>query len=106
MKDGVPVLSVNHGSGTLTLQLRPPSSLADRRWHRLDIISDGKVGGAEAWTVVLCESLRSPSVSPQAVDFVLDQCGGATVDEREAAGSLKADESSCRAAGETPGGQR
>lgn len=44
LKGGVPVLSVNHGSGTLTLQLRPESSTADRRWHRLDISSDGKVG--------------------------------------------------------------
>uniref|UniRef100_H3D609 Si:dkey-22o22.2 n=1 Tax=Tetraodon nigroviridis TaxID=99883 RepID=H3D609_TETNG len=82
LKDGVPVLSVDHGSGTLTLQLRPAASLADRRWHRLDVSSDGK-----------------------AVDFVLDQCDGATVDEREAAASSRVDESSCRAAGETPGDQ-
>lgn len=44
LKKGVPVLSVNHGSGTVTLQLPAHASLSDRRWHHLDIISDGKVG--------------------------------------------------------------
>uniref|UniRef100_A0AAY4BAX3 Uncharacterized protein n=1 Tax=Denticeps clupeoides TaxID=299321 RepID=A0AAY4BAX3_9TELE len=42
LKNGVPSLSVNHGSGTLTLQLPPRATVSDRRWHRLDIISDGK----------------------------------------------------------------
>lgn len=46
LKDGVPVLSLNHGSGTLTLRLPPEAAITDRRWHRLDITSDGKVGGA------------------------------------------------------------
>ncbi|XP_033933451.1 neural-cadherin-like, partial [Pseudochaenichthys georgianus] len=53
LRNGVPALSVNHGSGTLTLQLPPQSSVSDRRWHRLDILSDGKV-----------------------VQLILDQCGG------------------------------
>lgn len=44
LKNGVLVLSINHGSGTLTLQLPPTSSVTDRRWHRLDISTDGKVG--------------------------------------------------------------
>lgn len=43
LKDGVPALSINHGSGILTLQLPKSSAITDRRWHRLDIISDGKV---------------------------------------------------------------
>lgn len=43
LKNGVPVLSVNHGSGTLTLQLSARATVTDRRWHHLDIISDGKV---------------------------------------------------------------
>lgn len=44
LRNGVPALSINHGSGTLTLQLPSKSTITDRRWHRLDIISDGKVG--------------------------------------------------------------
>ncbi|XP_029694384.1 neural-cadherin-like [Takifugu rubripes] len=86
LKNGVPVLSINHGSGTLTLQLPPTSSVTDRRWHRLDISTDGKV-----------------------VDFVLDQCEGAEVIGPQgvgAGGPPKVDESACRAAGETPGRQR
>ncbi|KAE8277625.1 Neural-cadherin Cadherin-N [Larimichthys crocea] len=85
LRNGVPALSVNHGSGTLTLQLPPKSTATDRRWHRLDIISDGK-----------------------AVQLVLDQCAGTAVNEREGVGGdvQETDESSCRAAGETPGNQR
>ncbi|XP_030606404.1 neural-cadherin [Archocentrus centrarchus] len=77
VRNGVPALSINHGSGTLTLQLPPKSTVTDRRWHRLDIISDGK-----------------------AVQLILDQCGGVATNE------LETDESSCRAAGETPGSQK
>uniref|UniRef100_A0A3Q3N5U2 Si:dkey-22o22.2 n=1 Tax=Mastacembelus armatus TaxID=205130 RepID=A0A3Q3N5U2_9TELE len=85
LRNGVPALSVNHGSGTLTLQLPPKSTVTDRRWHRLDVISDGK-----------------------AVQLVLDQCGGVVVNEPEGPGGdmEEVDESSCRAAGETPGNQR
>ncbi|XP_051921985.1 neural-cadherin [Hippocampus zosterae] len=85
LKNGVPVLNVNHGSGTLTLQLPPKSNVADRRWHRLDVISDGK-----------------------AVQLVLDQCSGAPVSEPEGVGggdSREADESGCRVAGQTPGNE-
>ncbi|KAK2845166.1 hypothetical protein Q5P01_011825 [Channa striata] len=82
---GVPALSINHGSGTLTLQLPLTSTVTDRRWHRLDIISDGK-----------------------AVQMVLDQCGGVPVNEQEGVGAdiQEVDRSSCRVAGETPGNQR
>nr|XP_061812727.1 neural-cadherin-like [Nerophis lumbriciformis] len=85
LKNGIPVLNVNHGSGTLTLQLPPASNVADRRWHRLDITSDGK-----------------------AVQLVLDQCLGAPVSELEGlSGDLhEPNESSCRVAGETPGNER
>lgn len=48
LRNGVPVLSINHGSGTLTLQLPSKSAVTDRRWHRLDVVSDGKVGSEEA----------------------------------------------------------
>ncbi|XP_043971716.1 neural-cadherin [Gambusia affinis] len=85
LRNGVPVLSINHGSGTLTLQLPPKATINDRRWHRLDIISDGKL-----------------------VQLILDQCGGVPVNEMEGVGgeTREIDESDCRAAGETPGTQR
>ncbi|XP_029958534.1 neural-cadherin [Salarias fasciatus] len=85
LRNGVPALSINHGSGTLTLQLPPKSIITDRRWHRLDIISDGKT-----------------------VQLILDQCGGVSVNELEAVGgdARETDKSGCRAAGETPGNQR
>ncbi|CAJ1061360.1 neural-cadherin isoform X1 [Xyrichtys novacula] len=85
LRNRVPTLTINHGSGTLTLQLPPKSTVTDRRWHRLDIISDGKV-----------------------VQLILDHCGGVTVNELEGVGGedQEADESGCRAAGETPGNQR
>uniref|UniRef100_A0A665TZ65 Si:dkey-22o22.2 n=1 Tax=Echeneis naucrates TaxID=173247 RepID=A0A665TZ65_ECHNA len=79
LRNGVPALSINHGSGTLTLQLPPKSTVTDRRWHRLDIISDGKVG---------IYSL---------VELLSVMIGGDSQD---------VDESGCRAAGETPGNQR
>nr|XP_020510259.1 LOW QUALITY PROTEIN: neural-cadherin-like [Labrus bergylta] len=85
LRNGVPALSINHGSGSLTLQLPPKSTVTDRRWHRLDIISDGKV-----------------------VQLILDQCGGAVVNELEGVGGedQETDESGCRAVGETPGNQK
>lgn len=43
---------------------------------------------------------RVYSVCVQAVQLILDQCGGVAMSE------LEADESSCRAAGETPGNQK
>uniref|UniRef100_A0A3P9H2T4 Si:dkey-22o22.2 n=1 Tax=Oryzias latipes TaxID=8090 RepID=A0A3P9H2T4_ORYLA len=85
LRNGVPVLSINHGSGTLTLQFPSTSAINDRRWHHLDILSDGKL-----------------------VQLVLDRCGGVAVKELEGTGggALKMDESGCRTAGETPGNQR
>ncbi|XP_034729522.1 neural-cadherin [Etheostoma cragini] len=85
LRNGVPALSINHGSGTLTLQLPAKSTVNDRRWHRLDIVSDGK-----------------------AVQLILDQCGGALVNQLEGVSgdARETDESGCRAAGETPGDQR
>uniref|UniRef100_A0A3Q2XMW5 Neural-cadherin-like n=1 Tax=Hippocampus comes TaxID=109280 RepID=A0A3Q2XMW5_HIPCM len=40
---GSPNLKINHGSGTLVLQLLNSAGLADRRWHRLDVRSNSKV---------------------------------------------------------------
>uniref|UniRef100_A0A3Q2CVV9 Si:ch211-186j3.6 n=1 Tax=Cyprinodon variegatus TaxID=28743 RepID=A0A3Q2CVV9_CYPVA len=41
--DGTPTLKINHGSGTLVLQLPGNVDVADRRWHRLDVRSNSKV---------------------------------------------------------------
>uniref|UniRef100_A0A8C1ZS58 Si:ch211-186j3.6 n=1 Tax=Cyprinus carpio TaxID=7962 RepID=A0A8C1ZS58_CYPCA len=41
--DGTPTLKINHGSGTLVLQLPGNVNVADRRWHRLDVRSNSKV---------------------------------------------------------------
>ncbi|XP_019740005.1 neural-cadherin [Hippocampus comes] len=41
---GTPTLKINHGSGTVVLQLPGNINVADRRWHRLDIRSNSKVG--------------------------------------------------------------
>lgn len=40
---GTPSLKINHGSGTLVLQLANNIGVADRRWHRLDVRSNSKV---------------------------------------------------------------
>lgn len=40
---GTPSLKMNHGSGTLVLQLANNVGVADRRWHRLDVRSNSKV---------------------------------------------------------------
>uniref|UniRef100_A0A3P8UBI6 Si:ch211-186j3.6 n=1 Tax=Cynoglossus semilaevis TaxID=244447 RepID=A0A3P8UBI6_CYNSE len=41
--DGTPTLKINHGSGTVVLQLPSNVNVADRRWHRLDIRSNSKL---------------------------------------------------------------
>lgn len=43
---GTPSLKINHGSGTLVLQLTNNIGVADRRWHRLDVRSNNKVSDA------------------------------------------------------------
>ncbi|XP_030639003.1 neural-cadherin [Chanos chanos] len=85
LKNGVPSLSVNHGSGTLTLQLPSRATVTDRRWHHIDIISDGKM-----------------------VQMILDHCSGAMVNEVEGLGVEvpETDQSVCKASGETPGSER
>uniref|UniRef100_A0A667Y7I2 Uncharacterized protein n=1 Tax=Myripristis murdjan TaxID=586833 RepID=A0A667Y7I2_9TELE len=52
---GTPSLKINHGSGTLVLQLANNVGVADRRWHRLDVRSNGKV--SELHTLATCYSL-------------------------------------------------
>uniref|UniRef100_A0A8C6Q4J4 Neural-cadherin-like n=1 Tax=Nothobranchius furzeri TaxID=105023 RepID=A0A8C6Q4J4_NOTFU len=54
---GTPSLKINHGSGTLVLQLTNVA-VADRRWHRLDVRSNSKVRGVHS-----CQSVTfSPCV--------------------------------------------
>lgn len=52
--DGTPTLKINHGSGTVVLQLPGNVNVADRRWHRLDVRSNSKVRRSTslAWATV------------------------------------------------------
>uniref|UniRef100_G3PMI9 Si:ch211-186j3.6 n=1 Tax=Gasterosteus aculeatus aculeatus TaxID=481459 RepID=G3PMI9_GASAC len=83
--DGTPTLKINHGSGTVVLQLPGNVNVADRRWHRLDVRSNSKE-----------------------VRFTLDRCSGAAVMEMEGLGSwvTTEDHSSCEVTGVTPNADR
>lgn len=50
--DGTPTLKINHGSGTVVLQLPGNINVADRRWHRLDVRSNSKVGCFTSFTPI------------------------------------------------------
>ncbi|KAL4613636.1 neural-cadherin-like [Arapaima gigas] len=83
--NGTPTLKVNHGSGTLVLQLPGNVDAADRRWHRLDVRSNGKE-----------------------VRFTLDRCATGTVLETEGVSNwlMTEDHSSCEVSGVTPNQDR
>ncbi|XP_039592498.1 neural-cadherin [Polypterus senegalus] len=85
LKNGIPALSISHGRGSLKLQLSSKINVADRRWHRIDIISDGKM-----------------------VELILDQCSGVTLNELEETRTdiLQPGLIICKAAGVTPGKER
>ncbi|XP_059850094.1 neural-cadherin [Hypanus sabinus] len=85
LRNGVPSLTINHGSGSLHLQMQPGVYVADRHWHRLDIRSDGKV-----------------------VEMILDRCVAAPVSEAGGTGRGRSemDRSLCEVSGETPGEAR
>ncbi|XP_062318494.1 neural-cadherin-like [Osmerus eperlanus] len=80
---GNPILKINHGSGTLVMQLQ--ANVADRRWHRLDVRSNSKE-----------------------VRFTLDRCSSAIVMETEGVETwaMTEDRSSCEARGVTPNKDR
>ena len=62
--DGTPTLKINHGSGTVVLQLPGNVNVADRRWHRLDVRSNSKVGRftyLTPATIYLANKLRAYS---------------------------------------------
>uniref|UniRef100_A0A3Q2X3E2 Si:ch211-186j3.6 n=1 Tax=Haplochromis burtoni TaxID=8153 RepID=A0A3Q2X3E2_HAPBU len=77
--DGTPTLKINHGSGTVVLQLPGNVNVADRRWHRLDVRSNSKE-----------------------VRFTLDRCSGAAVKELVGSWLTSQDHSSCEVMGVTP----
>ncbi|XP_067853677.1 neural-cadherin [Heptranchias perlo] len=85
ISNGVPTLRINHGSGTLQLQLANTVNVADRRWHRLDIRSNGKD-----------------------IRFTLDRCANAIVSEKGGLGKWFSteDHSACEATGSTPNDER
>ncbi|XP_064414859.1 neural-cadherin [Latimeria chalumnae] len=47
LTDGIPVLKINHGSGTLVLRFPDSVNVADRKWHHLDVRSNGQLGGVK-----------------------------------------------------------
>ncbi|KAJ4938170.1 hypothetical protein JOQ06_002796, partial [Pogonophryne albipinna] len=78
---GTPSLKINHGSGTLVLQLTNNVGVTDRRWHRLDVRSNSKE-----------------------VHLTLDRCSSAIIMETEGVDSwaMTEDRSSCEIRGVTP----
>uniref|UniRef100_A0A673BER3 Uncharacterized protein n=1 Tax=Sphaeramia orbicularis TaxID=375764 RepID=A0A673BER3_9TELE len=79
---GIPSLKVNHGSGTLVLQLTNNAGVADRRWHRLDVRSNSKVRdllsrqGVDSWAMTEDRSsCEIRGVTPNRDNHVL-QLGG------------------------------
>ncbi|KAI9523476.1 hypothetical protein NQZ68_027334, partial [Dissostichus eleginoides] len=78
---GTPSLKINHGSGTLVLQLTNNVGVTDRRWHRLDVRSNSKE-----------------------VRLTLDRCSSAIIMETEGVDSwaMTEDRSSCEIRGVTP----
>uniref|UniRef100_A0A8C8R7D8 Neural-cadherin n=1 Tax=Pelusios castaneus TaxID=367368 RepID=A0A8C8R7D8_9SAUR len=51
LSSGVPVLKINHGAGTETLYFPSHLNLTDKRWHRLEVRTNGQVGYlfSDAW---------------------------------------------------------
>ncbi|XP_074841792.1 neural-cadherin-like [Carettochelys insculpta] len=85
LSDSVPSLTISHGSGVLFLQLSQKVNVADRRWHNIKIISDGKK-----------------------VQLILDNC--VNISFKDDNGILKEtsqrDLSACDVSEETPGNER
>ncbi|KAJ7337971.1 hypothetical protein JRQ81_010497 [Phrynocephalus forsythii] len=83
--DGVPSLTLSHGSGALFLQLSEKVNIADRHWHNIKIINDGKK-----------------------VQLILDHCANVSFinDNGALQDVLEVDRSTCMASSETPGNER
>ncbi|NXY89804.1 CADN protein, partial [Alcedo cyanopectus] len=78
---GIPVLKMNHGSGFVVLQFPGHLNVADKRWHRLEV----RTNGQNVW-------------------FILDHCSAAVVSEREGVGKWLSseDRSNCEVVGSVP----
>ncbi|CAM4543070.1 unnamed protein product [Lepidochelys kempii] len=63
LSSGIPVLKINHGAGTEMLHFPSHLNLTDKRWHRLEVRTNG-----------------------QDVRFTLDRCSAAIVSEIEGPG--------------------
>ncbi|KAM4688915.1 neural-cadherin-like [Discoglossus pictus] len=83
LQNGSPSLVINHGSGSLFLQFHTKINLADRHWHNINILINGKK-----------------------VKMVLDHCANAPVNEATGHQGSLMDRSTCEASGETPGSKR
>uniref|UniRef100_A0A8C4VM31 Neural-cadherin n=1 Tax=Gopherus evgoodei TaxID=1825980 RepID=A0A8C4VM31_9SAUR len=85
LSDSVPSLTLSHGSGVLFLQLSQKVNVADRRWHNIKIISDGKK-----------------------VQLILDHCVNVSVKDDDGIRKeiSQMDLSACEVSEETPGNER
>lgn len=101
---------MNHGSGTLVLQLNNNVGVADRRWHRLDVRSNSKV--RQRLLLTHSSSIQrtqysvtfSHAADSKEVRFTLDRCSSAIIMETEGVDSwvMTEDRSSCEIRGVTP----
>uniref|UniRef100_F6UJH5 Uncharacterized protein n=1 Tax=Ornithorhynchus anatinus TaxID=9258 RepID=F6UJH5_ORNAN len=82
LRDGVPCLMLNRGSGPLFLQLSPEVNVADRHWHHLKIFTNGKK-----------------------VKLILDHCINASAKEESEKASW-GESSHCEVSEEIPGSKR
>ncbi|KAM6102157.1 neural-cadherin-like isoform 3-T3 [Theristicus caerulescens] len=84
LSGGIPSLTVSHSSGELFLQLSRKVNVADRRWHNIKIINDGK-----------------------AMKLILDHCVNISVRDNDSVIKKisQMDLSACEASGETVGSQ-
>ncbi|NXJ73147.1 CADN protein, partial [Trogon melanurus] len=81
LSGGVPVLKMSHGSGFMVLQFPSHLNVADKKWHKLEVRTNG-----------------------QDVRFILDHCGAAVVSEIEGVGKWLSteDRTNCEVFGSVP----
>uniref|UniRef100_A0A8D0DKZ2 Neural-cadherin-like n=1 Tax=Salvator merianae TaxID=96440 RepID=A0A8D0DKZ2_SALMN len=85
LSEGVPSLTLSHGSGALFLQLSEKLNVADHHWHNINIVNDGKK-----------------------VQLILDHCVNVSItnDNGAVEEESKMDQSICKVSSETPGNER
>ncbi|NXL30986.1 CADN protein, partial [Glaucidium brasilianum] len=81
LSSGIPVLKMSHGSGFVVLQFPSHLNVADKKWHRLEVRTNG-----------------------QDVRFTLDHCSAAVVSETEGVGKWLSTENrtNCEVFGSIP----